>query len=152
MAKSLQEQLMGAGLVDKKKAKDIQKEKRTKRKQTPKGQQHVDENKARIEQQKLEKAAKDRALNKQQQEEKERKAIKAQIKQLILVNEIKRDESADESFQFVVDNKIICPGVDDNNLLAGPFIGKIIDRIGGQGAGYGNAIDAVDVNILVCPG
>jgi len=105
MAKSLQEQLMGSGLVDKKKAKSIQKEQRTKRKQTPKGVEQVEEVKLRAEQQKLEKAEKDRELNKLRQKEQEKKAIQAQIKQLIKVNEIPR-ERGEIGFQFVVETKV----------------------------------------------
>ena len=86
MAKSLQEQLLGAGLVDKKKAKNIQKEKRVQRKQTPKGQAVQNEAEARIAQQKKEKAERDKALNQAKLEEQNRKAIKAQVKQLIEMN------------------------------------------------------------------
>ena len=105
MAKSLQEQLMGSGLVDKKKAKSIQKEKRNKRKQAPKGKLQVDEVKLRTEQQQQDKVEKDRSLNKVRVEEQEKKAIEAQIKQLILVNAVTRDAGS-IGFQFS-DNKII---------------------------------------------
>jgi len=105
MAKSLQEQLMGSGLVDKKKAKSIQKEKRNKRKQTPKGEIQVDELKIRTEKQKNEKAEKDRALNKLRQKEQEQKAIQAQIKQLIENNAVAR-EGGEIGFQFAVGSKI----------------------------------------------
>jgi uncharacterized protein len=105
MAKSLQEQLMGAGLVDKKKAKTIQKEQRTKRKQTPKGQQVEDELKLRTEQQKQEKIEKDRELNRLKQEAQNKKAIKAQVIQLIEMNTLS-SESDDIGFQFAVDKKI----------------------------------------------
>lgn len=105
MAKSLQEQLMGAGLVDKKKAKNIQKEQRTKRKQTPKGQVVENEAAIRAEQAKKEKAEKDKALNKAKLEEQNKKAIKAQVKQLIEMNTVPR-ESDEIGFQFAVDKKI----------------------------------------------
>jgi len=105
MAKSLQEQLMGSGLVDKKKAKSIQKEQRTKRKQAPKGVEQVDEVKLRAEQHKNEKTEKDRELNKLRLKEQERKAIQAQIKQLIKVNKIPR-EKGEIGFQFVVETKV----------------------------------------------
>jgi len=105
MAKSLQEQLMGTGLVDKKKAKSIQKEKRDKRKQAPKGKLQVDEVKLRTEQQQHEKVEHDRLLNKRRVEEQERKAIKAQIKQLILKNAISR-EGGNVGFQFADNKKI----------------------------------------------
>ena len=88
MAKSLQEQLMGSGLVDKKKAKTIQKEKRAQRKKLPKGQEHVDEVTLRAAELKKEKADKDRELNRLREQQKNIKAIQAQIKQLIESNSI----------------------------------------------------------------
>ena len=107
MAKSLQEQLMGSGLVDKKQAKAIQKQKRDKRKQTPKGQLAMEKEQSALELErlKLDKIEKDKALNKQKLDELERKAIKAQVKQLLETNEVKR-ESGDVSFQFTDNKKI----------------------------------------------
>jgi len=107
MAKSLQEQLMGSGLVDKKQAKAIKKEQREKRKHTPKGQLASDKEKSALELErlKLEKIEKDKALNKQRMEELERKAIQAQIKQLLQSNEVQR-EPGDVSFQFTDNKKI----------------------------------------------
>lgn len=107
MAKSLQEQLMGSGLVDKKQAKAIQKEKRDKRKQTPKGQLAVDKekNEQELERLRQEKIEKDKALNKQRLEELEKKAIQAQVKQLLQSNEVKR-EKGDVPFQFSDNKKI----------------------------------------------
>jgi uncharacterized protein YaiL (DUF2058 family) len=104
MAKSLQEQLMGSGLVDKKKAKTIQKEKRAQRKKLPKGQEHVDEVTLRAAELKKEKADKDRELNRLREQQKNIKAIQAQIKQLIESNSITSD--GDIGFQFSVDKKI----------------------------------------------
>jgi len=105
MAKSLQEQLMGSGLVDKKKAKSIQKEKRNKRKQLPKGHEIVDEAKLRIEQQQRDKLEQDRQLNKTLHNEQESKAIQAQVRQLVKNNAISRG-AGEIGFQFVVNKKI----------------------------------------------
>jgi uncharacterized protein YaiL (DUF2058 family) len=107
MAKSLQEQLMGSGLVDKKKAKELQKEKRQKRKQTPKGflQEDVIQMQELADQQKLEKAEKDRELNRLKKVEQDKKAIKAQIIQLIKSNKIER-QNGEIGFQFVVNKQI----------------------------------------------
>ena len=90
MAKSLQEQLMGSGLVDKSKAKKIQKEKRKKRKQTPKNELLKEEQQKieLAEKQKQEKAEKDRELNRIKKAEQDKKAVKAQIIQLIQTNKI----------------------------------------------------------------
>jgi len=107
MAKSLQEQLMGSGLVDKKQAKKIQKEKRQKRKQTPKGllQEEATQKQDLIDKQKQEKIEKDRELNRLKKAEQDKKAIKAQIIQLIQTNKIAR-QNGDIGFQFVVNKQI----------------------------------------------
>ena len=107
MAKSLQEQLMGSGLVDKKQAKKIQKEKRQKRKQTPKGllQEEAIQKQDLVDKQKQEKIEKDRELNRLKKAEQDKKAIKAQIIQLIQTNKIKR-QNGDIGFQFVVNKQI----------------------------------------------
>ena len=103
--KSLQEQLMGSGLIDKKKAKAIQKEQRVKQKQTPKGQAPDNTEKERLEKIKQEKINKDKELNRKKVEALELKAIQAQVKQLIKTNEVKR-ESGDVVFQFSDNKKI----------------------------------------------
>lgn len=84
---SLQDQLLKAGLVDAKKAKKNQKDKRKADKVQKKSKQEVvDENKLQAQKTRDEKAARDRELNAQRQAEAERKAILAQIKQLIQMN------------------------------------------------------------------
>lgn len=105
MAKSLQEQLMGSGLIDKKKAKTIQKEKRIQRKQLPKGHALDDKEKERLEKLKQEKIEKDKKLNKERVQELEKKALKAQVKQLIKTNEVRRS-AGEVAFQFTDDKKI----------------------------------------------
>ena len=99
---------MGAGLVDQKKAKSIKQEQRKKNKQQQKqakGTQAVDEQKERLEQERLAKAERDRELNRQRQAQAEEKAIAAQIKQLIESNKI-TPEQDDVGYQFVDDKKI----------------------------------------------
>lgn len=107
MAKSLQEQLMGSGLVDKKQAKQIQKEKRKKRKQTPKGLlvEEATQKQNLVDQQKQEKADKDRELNRLKKAEQDKKAIKAQIIQLIQTNKIEC-QNGEIGFQFAVNKQI----------------------------------------------
>lgn len=84
---SLQDQLMKAGLVDAKKAKQTQKDKRKAAKIQNKSRQIVvDETKLQAQQVKAEKAARDRELNAQLKAQADRKAIAAQIKQLITLN------------------------------------------------------------------
>ena len=106
MAKSLQEQLMGAGLVDKKKAKSIKQQKRKSNKQLGRDGVAAEklEQQARIEQERLAKAERDRTLNEERQAALKEKEIQAQIKQLILSNLIKAD--GELGYQFVDGTKI----------------------------------------------
>lgn len=86
---SLQDQLLKAGLVDKKKAKQTSKQKAKQAKvQRKSSQPVVDETKEAVKATQLAKAEKDRALNAKRQAEAEQKAIAAQIKQLIALNKI----------------------------------------------------------------
>ncbi|MBV1930889.1 MAG: DUF2058 domain-containing protein, partial [Porticoccaceae bacterium] len=84
MASSLLDQLQKTGLVDARKAKQVVKDKRKQDKVQRKGQQPApDDNKRQLEQAKADKITKDRLLNLARNEKSERKAIAAQIKQLI---------------------------------------------------------------------
>lgn len=102
---SLQEQLLKAGMVDAKKAKAIEKEKRKAAKQAPKGQAVVNETREQALLARAEKAERDREINRQQQEAAERKALAAQINQLIGMNRIDRGRG-DTAYQFVDGKKI----------------------------------------------
>ena len=102
---SLKDQLLQSGLVDKKKAKQLQQEHRKEVKGRQKGQVHIDENKEQVRRAQLEKAERDRQLNKVQQGEAEKKAVKAQIIQLITMNRITRDHG-DVAYQFKDGTKI----------------------------------------------
>jgi uncharacterized protein YaiL (DUF2058 family) len=105
MSKSLQDQLLNAGLIDKKKAKAAQKEKRKQAKQQPKGHEKLDETKLRAQQALQEKAERSKELSRLQQQEADKKAILAQIKQLITTNRIDR-EGGEVAHQFVDNKKI----------------------------------------------
>lgn len=105
MAKSLQEQLLGAGLVDKKKAKAIKQEQRKQKKQQPKGLVQEDENKKRLEQERLDKIERDRQLNMKLKAQAEEKAIAAQIRQLVQSNQI-TPEQDNVGYQFADGTKI----------------------------------------------
>jgi uncharacterized protein YaiL (DUF2058 family) len=102
---SLQDQLLNAGLVDKKKAKQLKQELRKEAKVRQKGQTPVDDSKEQVKRNLLEKTERDRQLNRQQQEMVEKKAIKAQISQLIKMNRIKR-ERGDIAYQFTDGTRI----------------------------------------------
>ena len=81
---SLQDQLLKAGLIDAKKAKQANKEKRKETNEARRSTEEVvDEVKQSAEQARLEKIERDRELNRQRDLELQQKAIAAQIKQLI---------------------------------------------------------------------
>lgn len=81
---SLQDQLLKAGLIDTKKAKQANKEKRKETNVARRSNEEViDEVKQSAEQARLEKVERDRELNRQRDLELQQKAIAAQIKQLI---------------------------------------------------------------------
>ncbi len=101
---SLQEQLLQAGIVDQKKAKQLQKEKRKAAKQ-PKGQVRVDETKEAAARALQEKAERDREINRKRQAEADKKAIQAQIVQLITLNRIDR-KRGEVAYQFTDGKKI----------------------------------------------
>lgn len=114
--KSLQEQLLSAGVIDAKKAKQAAKDKRREtkqqriKKQQSKGKnsdntQPIDETKQLIKASMAEKAESDRELNRQREATAQQKAIAAQIKQLIEANQIDHSKG-DIAFQFVDNKKI----------------------------------------------
>jgi uncharacterized protein len=106
MANALQDQLLNIGLVDKKKAAQVKKDKFKKNKKNRNTKAIiVDENKLLIQQKIEQKKEQDRLLNQQKQEKAELKAIKAQIKQLIDHSAIKNNRGEIE-FNF-----------QDNNLI-----------------------------------
>ena len=83
MAGSLQDQLLKAGLTNKKKVKQAQRQQQKTAKQVRQGEDVVDEAKESAEAARLAKQAKDKGLNLEQNEKAKAKAISAQIKQLI---------------------------------------------------------------------
>jgi len=106
MGNSLQEQLLKAKLVDKKKAHQTAQEKRKKVKQQNKKQvSSVDENALKIQQEVEAQKERDRVLNQQKMEALRAKEIIAQIKQLIIMNQVVSDFT-DNPHNFV-DNGVI---------------------------------------------
>ena len=98
MSNSLKAQLLKSGLADAKRAKKVHQQ------QLEAGKNAKDETKEAV-QKAMEKAERDRLLNLQRKEEQEKKAIVAQIKQLIETNKIDR-KGADTAYQFTDDKKI----------------------------------------------
>ena len=105
MNKSLQDQLLKAGLVDKKKAQSINTEQRQQKKQQPKGKEIVDETKLAAQQALQEKTERDRELNHQRKAEAQQKAFKAQVKQIIETN-AQHTSGGETVYQFSDHNKI----------------------------------------------
>jgi uncharacterized protein YaiL (DUF2058 family) len=106
MGTSLQDQLLKAGLTDKAKAKQAKKERHKKVKNAQKHKvDMVSQSALDAEKKRIEKQAKDRQLNEQQQSKVEQKAIAAQVKQLIEIN--KQDKGKDEQACNFTDGKVI---------------------------------------------
>lgn len=96
MAKSLQDQLLNKGLIDKKKAKTIKKAQRiSKREQSAES----DEGKLRAQEALQVKSERDKELNRQKNEKAAQKAVLAQIKQLIETNQI-NNADGEIAYQF----------------------------------------------------
>lgn len=108
MAKSLQEQLLGVGLVDKKKVKKLKAESLQQKQKIKKGKASPTDDAERqelLKRQRIEKVEKDRALNLEKQRLTELKAVQGQIRQMIEQNKV-RKESGDIAYNFS-DNKIV---------------------------------------------
>ncbi len=106
MSLSLRDQLMKAGLVSEKQAKQAGKHKQKQQRLEKKGQVEVDDAiKQAALQAQAEKAARDQELNEQQKEKAEQKARAAQIKQLIESSRLPKLQS-DDYYNFVDEKKI----------------------------------------------
>lgn len=112
MANAFGDQLLKAGLVTKKQVKKVQQKKYQQAKKQRKTKVvKVDENKLRLKQEQAKKIARDKALNHQKNIQAEKKAITAQIKQLIQLNQQEKSHNKnpedDIAYNFVetVDNK-----------------------------------------------
>jgi len=103
---SLADQLLKAGLVDKKQVGKAKKERHEKRKKANKTKQvMVDESKLAADQAKQEKLQKDKELNAQRKAEADQKALVAQIRQLIQVNQVDRSKG-EVAYNFADDGKV----------------------------------------------
>ncbi len=106
MSGSLQDQLLKTGLADAKKAKSLDKEKRKQAKVARRaGVDLVDESKVAARQMLEDKAQRDRALNHDLNHKAQRKAINAQIKQLVEANKLARGKG-DTAFNFSDGKKV----------------------------------------------
>jgi uncharacterized protein YaiL (DUF2058 family) len=106
MALSLRDQLLKAGLVNEKQAKQAGKQQQKQQRLVNKGQVEKDESQKLAAQQAMaEKAARDQELNRQQQEKIEQKARAAQIKQLIEISRLPK-LTTEDYYNFVDDKKV----------------------------------------------
>jgi uncharacterized protein YaiL (DUF2058 family) len=107
MSMSLREQLLAAGLVSKKQAQQAELQEKHKQHKHVKGNAPAPNEAQRraAEQAQAAKAARDQELNRKRQEEAERRAKAAQIKQLIEENRLPKLET-DEYFNFVDRGKV----------------------------------------------
>lgn len=105
---SLKDQLLKAGLIDQKKAKQAEKEKRKHDNQARRtGQSDHDEVKAAAQAAREAKAERDRELNRQRDQEAEQKALQAQIRQLVQNHrQSKGAGPGDMEYNFTHQNRI----------------------------------------------
>jgi len=101
MSNPFQDQLLKAGLVNKKQVKKANQEKsRSNKKQRQSKEKIVDDVKLKIQQAAQDKAKRDKDLNQKKQEQAKNKAISSEINQLITNNLIERDETCDIQYNF----------------------------------------------------
>ncbi|MGH1462636.1 MAG: DUF2058 domain-containing protein [Neptuniibacter sp.] len=138
MAGSLKDQLLNIGLVDQKKAKQADTEKRKKNKKAKKarksGQSVVDEQAQKqqeLEKQRMEKQQRDRELNLKREEERRNKEIKAQCRQMIIQQQLTWPDDAEVSYNFAYDNKVKTLYVTDElqgQLIRGQVAIAVLDE------------------------
>jgi uncharacterized protein len=105
---SLQDQLLKAGLIDAKKAKQANKDKRKETNVARRSAEPVvDELKQAAEQARLEKAERDRELNRQQNAQLEQRALAAQIRQLIENHRVSKGAGQGDVEYNFTDGKLI---------------------------------------------
>ena len=105
MSVSLQDQLKKSGLIDDKKAKQLKRAKNKQEKLARKTKNPaVDQHKLELDRLKSEKIAKDRQLNQEKNKHAEKRALAAQIIQLIEMNIVAKD--GDQKFSFTDANII----------------------------------------------
>ena len=112
MKGSLQDQLLGAGLIKKQKANNIQTAKKKAKKKSQETNTELKNEAAELaEKARLEEQQKSQALNEKQKQEAQQKEVQAQIRQMIKMNAIKKlDKKAAEdselTYNFTDNNKI----------------------------------------------
>jgi len=103
---SLQEQLLKAGLVNKNKANQANKDKQKRAKLARNtGAKNVNKTKTSAQQEQTRKTQRDRELNQKKQKQAEQKALFAQINQLIDLNRVESGQG-EIAYSFVYKNKV----------------------------------------------
>lgn len=135
MADSLQEQLLKAGLADAKQAKKGRKGKPSSK--AKKSQRGLELSEAAIaaQQKAAEKAERDRVLNLERKAEADRKALDAQVNQLIEQNRISR-EDAEDVYHFVDEGKV-------RSLLVTPALREQLSKGGLEIVRFGGGYELV---------
>ena len=106
MGNALRDQLLKAGLVNEKQVKKAEKEKHKETRQQGHGKTNLpDGDKQRSQQAKEQKMERDRQLNQQRQLEAEKKALYAQIRQLVEQNRIPKGDG-DTPYNFIDQGKV----------------------------------------------
>lgn len=106
--KSLQDQLLKAGLVNKKKANKLKAEKLQKKQKIKTGKAVAEDDSAHqeaLKKQREDKIEKDKALNKAKQEAMQLKEVQAQIRQMIELNRLKHKDG-DLAYNFQDEKKV----------------------------------------------
>lgn len=137
MVGSLQDQLLGAGLVNKQKAKNIQTAKKKAVKQSrANNTQMVNEASTLADKARDEQRRKSQSLNDKHKLEVEQKAVQAQIRQMIVLNSIEKldDKEADRAlaYNFTDDKKIKTLYVSSENhdlISRGSIAIAILDNV-----------------------
>ncbi len=112
MKGSLQDQLLGAGLIKKQEAKNIQTAKKKAKKQSQATNTELKNEAAELaEKARLEEQQKSQALNEQHKQQAQQKEVQAQIRQMIKMNAIqkldkKAAEDSELTYNFTDNNKI----------------------------------------------
>ncbi|RVU32400.1 DUF2058 domain-containing protein [Neptunomonas marina] len=102
MSKSLQDQLLKAGLASKKQANKAKADKRkAKKKAAPQANDQAAQEQARIEKQQ-----RDKALNQQRNEERAKKDLESQAKQIIETSLLSLPKDAEVRYNFVHDKQV----------------------------------------------
>jgi hypothetical protein len=107
MRNALQEQLLKAGLADEKKARQAQKGKQKRRRQPTASNAPAEDDLARLyaERARVEAAERSRELNRQREEAARRKALNAELKQLIEAQRVARDDG-EIAYRFTLRDKV----------------------------------------------